>query len=74
MGTAKSPEIRLPAAIDGSHLTFRILISPIVLYLDGWDGWFFLARRSLVCAKSDVGKFKIAVGSADANRLKCSGF
>ena len=53
---------------------FRTLVRLVVLYLDGWDGWFFLARRSFVCAKSDVGKFKITVGAADANGLKCSGF
>ena len=69
MGTAKSAEIRPLARVDGSHLTFRI--RAFVLDL---DGWFFLARCSFVCAKSDVGKLKIAVGTANANGLKRPGF
>ena len=71
MGTAKSAEIRPLAGVDGSHLAFRILIRAFVLDL---DGWFFLARCSFVCAKSDVGKLKIAVGTANANGLKRPGF
>jgi hypothetical protein len=70
MGTAKSPEIRLSAGVDGSYLTFRTLVRPVMLYLDR----FLLARGSFVRAKSDVGKFKIAVGAANANGLKCPGF
>jgi len=71
MGTAKSAEIRPLARVDGSHLAFRILIRAFVLYL---DGWFFLARCSFVCAKSDIRKLKIAVGTTDSNGLKCPGF
>lgn len=48
-----------------------MLTRPVVLYLDGSDGWFLLARRSLVCAKSNVGKLKIAVGTIKAGGLKC---
>jgi hypothetical protein len=46
-------------------------IRPVVL---GFAGRFLFARRSVVCAESDIGKFKIAVGTTDANGLKCPGF
>ena len=78
MGIAKSAKSLLqgPVAVNGSDLTFTILTFTILIAsgLAGRAAGFFLARRCIFRAQSNIGKFKIAVGAVDRGELKFPGF